>query len=105
MSTQMIYQFLRAKILLSYRLLDKGRWIFFRSEGTGLYATINKKYPDLPSPEHLFDISYFRNNPEPFYEFAKELLPSAEGQGYQPTPCHKFIKKLHDKGLLLRYQS
>jgi len=75
----------------------------FRSEGTGLYATINKKYPDLPSPEHLFDISYFRNNPEPFYEFAKELLPPAEGQGYQPTPCHKFIKKLHDKGLLLRH--
>ena len=75
----------------------------FRSETTGLYATIAKRYPDLPCPEDIFDIEFFRENPKPFYEFAKELLPPADGGGYQPTPCHKFIKKLSDKGLLLRH--
>jgi len=75
----------------------------FRSEGTGLYATIAEKYPDLESPEDIFCIEYFRENPKPFYEFAKELLPPSEDGGYQPTPCHRFIKKLADKKLLVRH--
>jgi len=75
----------------------------FRSEGTGLYATINEKFPELQFPEQIFYLNFFKENPYPFYEFAKELLPPAGDGGYQPTPCHKFIKKLHDKGLLKRH--
>lgn len=46
----------------------------------------------------MFDISYFRNNPLPFYTLAHELYP---GQ-YRPTITHSFIKLLFDKGLLLK---
>lgn len=73
----------------------------FRSKDTGLYSTINEKYPELPSPESIFDIDFFKRNPRPFYDFLKELCPK-EGE-YQPTPCHKFIKKLNDKNVLLRH--
>ncbi|PJF18102.1 Sirtuin family, catalytic core small domain-containing protein [Paramicrosporidium saccamoebae] len=41
----------------------------FRSEN-GLYAQIQEKY-SLPEPECMFDIEYFRIDPEPFYSFAK----------------------------------
>ena len=76
--------------------------LLFRSEDTGLYSTINERYPDLPSPESIFDIGFFRSNPRPFFEFAKELLPKEGEQEYQPTPCHKFIKTLDDKKVLAR---
>jgi len=75
----------------------------FRSEGCGLYSTINQKFPELAFPEQIFYLDFFKRNPHPFYEFAKELLPPAEGEGYEPTPCHKFIKKLNDKKLLVRH--
>eukprot|EP00873_Tetraselmis_striata_P007124 jgi/Tetstr1/427388/TSEL_017552.t1 len=68
----------------------------FRTPGTGLYDNLQKY--DLPHPEAVFDIDYFRGNPEPFYRLAKELFP---GQ-FRPTPTHHFIRLLHDKGLLLR---
>lgn len=44
-------------------------------------------------------MDFFRQNPEPFFVLAKELLP----EGYKPTPSHYFLKLLHDKGLLLRH--
>jgi NAD+-dependent protein deacetylase SIR2 len=46
----------------------------------------------------VFDISYFRNNPLPFYTLAHELYPGR----YRPTIAHCFIKLLYDKGLLLK---
>ena len=46
----------------------------------------------------MFEINYFRTNPDPFYRLAKELFP---GQ-YKPTPTHLFIRLLNDKGLLVR---
>lgn len=46
----------------------------------------------------MFDISYFRQNPLPFYTLAHELYP---GQ-YHPTITHCFARLLHDKGLLLK---
>lgn len=46
----------------------------FRSPGTGLYDNLQKY--DLPSPESIFDIVYFRRNPQPFYHLAKELYPA-----------------------------
>ena len=68
----------------------------FRSAGTGLYANLAKL--DLPYPEAVFDISYFRNNPLPFYALAHEIYPG----NYSPTISHYFIRLLSDKGLLLK---
>jgi NAD-dependent histone deacetylase SIR2 len=68
----------------------------FRSPDTGLYANLARL--NLPYAEAVFDISYFRNNPLPFYTLAQELYP---GQ-YRPTITHSFITLLHKKGLLLK---
>lgn len=68
----------------------------FRSPGTGLYSNLQKY--DLPTPEAIFTLDYFRRNPKPFYVLAKELYP---GQ-YDGTKCHYFIRLLHEKGMLLR---
>ncbi|KAM6428712.1 NAD-dependent protein deacetylase sirtuin-2 isoform 1-T1 [Liasis olivaceus] len=68
----------------------------FRSPGTGLYANLQQY--SLPYPEAIFEIGYFKQNPEPFFTLARELYP---GQ-FKPTVCHYFIRLLKDKGLLLR---
>lgn len=68
----------------------------FRSPDTGLYANLARL--DLPYPEAVFDISFFRNNPLPFYTLAHELYPGK----YRPTISHAFIRLLSDKGLLLK---
>jgi len=68
----------------------------FRSPETGLYANLARL--NLPYAEAVFDISYFRNNPMPFYELAHELYPGK----YKPTIAHAFIKLLYDKGKLLK---
>ncbi|KAL8674000.1 MAG: hypothetical protein Q9168_001585 [Polycauliona sp. 1 TL-2023] len=68
----------------------------FRSPDTGIYANLAKL--NLPYPEAVFDISYFRSNPLPFYTLAHELYP---GQ-YRPTISHYFLRLLSDKGLLLK---
>lgn len=57
-----------------------------------------QKY-NLPYPTAVFEIGYFRKNPQPFFALAKELYP---GQ-FKPTPCHYFVRLLHEKGLLLRH--
>ena len=67
----------------------------FRSPDTGIYS--NLAHLDLPDPESVFDISFFRTNPRPFYALARELQPGR----FRPTIAHSFIKLLHDKGLLL----
>jgi NAD-dependent deacetylase sirtuin 2 len=68
----------------------------FRTPGTGLYSNLAKY--DLPHPTAVFELDFFRSNPEPFYLLAAELYPGR----YPPTPTHHFVKLLHDKGLLLR---
>ncbi|KAJ3610814.1 hypothetical protein NHX12_022905 [Muraenolepis orangiensis] len=69
----------------------------FRSRG-GIYARLAVDFPDLPDPQSMFDIEYFRRDPRPFFKFAKEIYP---GQ-FQPSPCHKFISMLDKQGKLLR---
>ncbi|BCS30283.1 SIR2 family NAD-dependent protein deacylase [Aspergillus puulaauensis] len=69
----------------------------FRSPDTGIYA--NLIHLDLPDPEAVFDISFFRENPKPFYALARELAP---GQ-YRPTIAHSFVKLLYEKGKLLKH--
>uniref|UniRef100_A0A8C8BYN3 NAD-dependent protein deacetylase n=1 Tax=Oncorhynchus tshawytscha TaxID=74940 RepID=A0A8C8BYN3_ONCTS len=71
----------------------------FRSPDTGLYANLQKY--NLPYPEAIFQIDYFKKHPEPFFALARELYP---GQ-FKPTVCHYFIKLLKDKGLLKRCYS
>ncbi|KAM6958648.1 NAD-dependent protein deacetylase sirtuin-2 [Aplochiton taeniatus] len=71
----------------------------FRSPGTGLYANLQKY--NLPYPEAIFQIDYFKSHPEPFFALARELFP---GQ-FKPTVCHYFMKLLKDKGLLSRVYS
>lgn len=71
----------------------------FRSPGTGLYANLQKY--NLPYPEAIFQIDYFKKHPEPFFALARELYP---GQ-FKPTVCHYFIRMLKDKGLLRRCYS
>jgi len=66
----------------------------FRSPDTGLYANLARL--DLPYAEAVFDISYFRQNPDPFYVLAKELYP---GQFY-PTVSHSFVALLDEKFML-----
>ncbi|XP_056088621.1 NAD-dependent protein deacetylase sirtuin-1 [Rhinichthys klamathensis goyatoka] len=69
----------------------------FRSRD-GIYARLAVDFPDLPDPQAMFDIDYFRRDPRPFFKFAKEIYP---GQ-FQPSPCHRFISTLDKKGRLLR---
>ncbi|KAK5991164.1 NAD-dependent protein deacetylase hst2-1 [Cladobotryum mycophilum] len=66
----------------------------FRSPKTGLYNNLARL--KLPYAEAVFDISYFRNKPEPFYVLAQELYPGK----FFPTVSHAFIALLAQKGLL-----
>ncbi|KAL7270545.1 Sir2 histone deacetylase Hst2 [Rhizina undulata] len=68
----------------------------FRSPGTGLYANLERL--NLPHPEAVFDISFFRENPLPFYTLAHELYPGK----FRPTITHSLIRLFADKGLLLK---
>ena len=69
----------------------------FRSPGTGLYDNL-QQYGGLPYPEAIFELDFFRRNPQPFYRLCSELWP---GQ-YEPTPTHHFFRLLHDQGVLTR---
>jgi NAD-dependent deacetylase sirtuin 2 len=68
----------------------------FRTPGTGLYDNLQRF--NLPNPEAMFTLDFFKKNPQPFYTLAKELLPGS----FQPSTTHKFIKLLQDQGILLR---
>ncbi|BFZ17316.1 hypothetical protein BsWGS_20355 [Bradybaena similaris] len=69
----------------------------FRSRD-GVYARLAKDFPNLPDPQAMFDIHFFRHDPRPFFKFAREIYP---GQ-FKPSPCHRFIRMLEEKGKLLR---
>ncbi|XP_046971240.1 NAD-dependent protein deacetylase sirtuin-2-like [Vanessa cardui] len=69
----------------------------FRSPHTGLYHNLQKY--NLPEPQAIFEINFFRQNPKPFFTLAKELFPGK----FKPTISHYFIRLLHEKGLLLRH--
>lgn len=63
----------------------------FRSSN-GIYSRLGEY--QLPTPQSMFDIEYFKTNPHPFFRFSRELLPG----NYVPSPSHYFIKALEDKG-------
>ncbi len=69
----------------------------FRSPSAGLYFKL-RNIPDLPYPEAVFDGSFFRANPKPFYTLVRNIFP----QRLCPTDTHKFFALLHKKGILRR---
>ncbi|KAI0464475.1 Sir2 histone deacetylase Hst2 [Komagataella kurtzmanii] len=68
----------------------------FRSPKTGLYHNLARL--NLPHPEAVFEINYFRENPHAFYTLADELYPGR----FLPTKFHFLIRLLQDKKLLRR---
>ncbi|CAG5111203.1 Oidioi.mRNA.OKI2018_I69.chr2.g5533.t1.cds [Oikopleura dioica] len=68
----------------------------FRSPSTGLYFKL-RKY-NLPFPEAIFEASYFKQNPAPFYHLVRELFP----EELTPTDTHRFFTLLHEKRILKR---
>jgi NAD+-dependent protein deacetylase SIR2 len=67
----------------------------FRSPGTGLYSRLQEL--NLPYPEAVFQLDFFRKNPRPFYEVAKSFLTMQ----VQPVQAHHFITKLAERQQLL----
>ena len=70
----------------------------FRSPGTGLYSQLEKY--ELPYPEAIFTLEYFKQKPEAFYTLASSFLDMDK---FDPTPTHFFCKLLTDKGLTYQY--
>lgn len=68
----------------------------FRTPGTGLYDNLQNY--DLPTPESVFTLDYFRDHPQPFCTLANELWPG----GFKPTTTHHFLRLLELRGVLLR---
>ncbi|KAK5633998.1 hypothetical protein RRF57_009712 [Xylaria bambusicola] len=66
----------------------------FRSPKTGLYNNLARL--NLPHPEAVFEIDFFRDNPRPFYVLAKELYPG----NFHPTISHAFVALLARRKLL-----
>ena len=69
----------------------------FRTPGTGLYDNLQKY--NLPFPEAVFDVGFYKRNPQPFCSLAKEIWP---GMIHSPTLTHSFLTLLAQKGKLLR---
>ncbi|WVR09695.1 hypothetical protein IAU60_006770 [Kwoniella sp. DSM 27419] len=68
----------------------------FRSPDTGLYHNLQKL--NLPFPEAVFELGFFKRRPEPFWTLAKELYPGK----HFPTPTHYFLPLLHQHEVLRR---
>ncbi|KAL4861984.1 hypothetical protein BDV12DRAFT_207625 [Aspergillus spectabilis] len=66
----------------------------FRTPTTGLYARLAPL--NLPYPEAIFHISYFRHTPEPFYAIARARHP----RNLKPGLGHAFLALLEKRGVL-----
>ncbi|KAL4772400.1 NAD-dependent protein deacetylase hst2-2 [Aspergillus nidulans var. acristatus] len=66
----------------------------FRTPDTGLYSKLEPL--QLPYPDALFHISYFRHTPEPFYAIARVRHP----RHARPGVGHAFLALLEKKGVL-----
>ena len=57
----------------------------------------------MSCPEDLFDYEVFREDPRPFYKFAKTLyFPLGSDRRVEPSDSHRFLALLQRKGMLLR---
>jgi NAD-dependent SIR2 family protein deacetylase len=74
----------------------------FRSRD-GIYALAQSMRLGLPQPECLFDLEFFRDDPEPFFRFAKVLYGEGRAEGpYVPSAAHYFLRLLAASGRLGR---
>ena len=71
----------------------------FRTPGTGLYSKLEDY--NLPYPEAIFELEYFRQNPAPFVDVAKAIWPG-QADGPNATLAHSFVALLEKRGLLKR---
>jgi len=71
----------------------------FRTPGTGLYDQLQEY--NLPFPEAIFDLDYYRHDPQAFTTLAHEIWPGKEG-GPKPTLTHAFLKVLQERNVLKR---
>ena len=55
----------------------------------------------MPDPQAMFDITFFKSNPRPFFSLAKEICPGT----YKPSVSHYFIRLLEVQNKLLRNYS
>ena len=69
----------------------------FRS-ATGIYNTMKCQEIGIPSPELLFDLEFFLMDPNPFFKYAHNLMPTDR----TPSVAHNFISLLESKKKLLR---
>ena len=81
----------------------------FRTPGTGLYSNLQKF--DLPYPEAVFEINYFKRNPAPFFMLAKvEHLACQPVASADPStvPLLRSVSVgtvlVHDEACLLLFQ-
>lgn len=78
----------------------------FRSKDGGLYNSLDTDAMGLSCPEELFCISFFEDNPQPFYRFARHLyFPLGMDQQVEPSDSHKLLALLEEKKMLLRVYS
>ena len=75
----------------------------FRSKD-GLYAKVAAEFPHLRDPQSIFDKDFFREDPRPFFTFAKNIfVPMSGGElHYKPSAAHRFITQLEKENKLLR---
>jgi NAD-dependent SIR2 family protein deacetylase len=71
----------------------------FRTPGTGLYDRLQKY--NLPFPEAIFDLNYYRTKPTAFVDLCQSIWPGQK-DGPKSTLAHAFMKVLQDKGCLRR---
>lgn len=72
----------------------------FRSKH-GLYAMVQHMDIDVPEPEALFQIDFFRQNPAPFFQLVRNVFAATPS----PSATHTFLKMLQDRKKLLRVYS
>ena len=69
----------------------------FRSPNTGIYDNL-KEY-DLPYPEAIFELAYFRKNPQAYYSFVHHC---AQRDCFDlATPAHWFVRYLCNERKIL----
>jgi len=72
----------------------------FRSRN-GLYAKLAVDFPELPDPQSMFCLKFFKSDPRPFFRFAKEIFPG----NFAPSPSHNFIAQLEKNNKMKRLYS
>ncbi|KAJ9435869.1 NAD-dependent protein deacetylase hst2-1, partial [Diplonema papillatum] len=70
----------------------------FRTPGKGLYSNERLREYNVPKPEDVFNLRYFRRRPDACYSMLEDMWPGR----WPPTRVHYFLKLLELKGCLSR---